>query len=126
VLPAMKAAGYGRIVLVGSVAARTTPKIAGAAYVASKAALSGLARSIVTEYAGTGVTVNVIAPGRILTPMTGPAHSAQNQAALQRIPVGRLGDPTDVAAAAAYLASEDAGFINGAILDVNGGEFAPV
>src|SRR5690606_31040429 len=72
VVTAMRSRGFGRIILIGSVAARTMPRIAGPAYVASKAALSGLCRSILASCAGTGVTVNLIAPGRILTEMTGP------------------------------------------------------
>jgi 3-oxoacyl-[acyl-carrier protein] reductase len=125
VVPAMASQGFGRIVFIGSVAARTMPRIAGASYVASKAGLAGLARTLVNEYAGRGVTVNTIAPGRILTEMTMPIDSPANRAAVARIPAGRLGQPDDVAAAVEFLTSASAGFINGAILDVNGGEFLP-
>jgi 3-oxoacyl-[acyl-carrier protein] reductase len=72
------------------------------------------------------VTVNIVAPGRIVTEMAGTPESAVNRAALERIPVGRLGEPMDVASMIGFLASSDAGFINGAIIDVNGGEFAPL
>lgn len=126
VLPTMLERGFGRVVLVGSIAGRTVPRVAGTAYVVSKAGLAGLCRSLLASSIGSGVTVNMIAPGRILTEMTGPADSETNRAALRRIPVGRLGEVADIAAAAAFLASQDAGFINGAIVDVNGGEFAPL
>ncbi|MDK4732026.1 3-oxoacyl-ACP reductase FabG [Rhizobium sp. CNPSo 3490] len=125
VLPAMKEKGYGRIIFVGSLAGRTRPRIAGASYVASKAALSGLSRVLVSQYAQYGITSNVVAPGRILTPLTGSPETKTNIDALTRIPAGRLGDPDEVAAVIAFLATEDAGFVNGAIIDVNGGEFAP-
>lgn len=124
VLQTMKARRSGRIIFIGSIAARATPKIAGSAYVASKAALAGLSRSVLSASKGTGVTTNVVAPGRILTDMAGAADSEANRQALQRIPAGRLGTPEDVADVVAFLASERAGFINGAIIDVNGGEFA--
>ncbi|PDS99279.1 3-ketoacyl-ACP reductase [Rhizobium sp. S9] len=125
VLPAMKEKGYGRIIFVGSVAGRTRPRIAGASYVASKAALSGLSRVLVSQYAPYGITSNVVAPGRILTPLIGSPESKTNVDALTRIPAGRLGEPDEVATVIAFLASEHAGFVNGAIIDVNGGEFAP-
>jgi 3-oxoacyl-[acyl-carrier protein] reductase len=125
VCAAMMGSGFGRIVLVGSVAARSRPKIAGASYVASKAAIAGLAKSLVGPYAPYGITVNLVAPGRIVTNMSGPPDSASNKAALRNIPAGRLGDPDDVAAVVEFLVSEDAGFVNGAIIDVNGGEFVP-
>ncbi|MDX0481922.1 SDR family oxidoreductase [Sinorhizobium medicae] len=123
--PAMAAERFGRIVFISSVAGRALPRIAGTSYVASKAALSGLARSLVSEYGPRGVTINTIAPGRILTEMTGPEDSPTNQAALTRIPSGRLGHPEDIAAVVTFLASEKAGFVNGAIIDVNGGEYMP-
>lgn len=125
-LPAMIDRGFGRVVLVGSIAGRTVPRIAGAAYAASKAALAGLARSLVAASAGTSVTVNMVAPGHIATGMIGPLESEASTAAIARIPVGRIGAPEDVAAAITFLISDDAGFINGAILDINGGEFAPL
>ncbi|EJC71707.1 3-oxoacyl-ACP reductase FabG [Rhizobium hidalgonense] len=125
VLPAMKDKGYGRVIFVGSLAGRTRPRIAGGSYVASKAALSGLSRVLVSQYAPYGITSNVVAPGRILTPLTGSPDTKTNVDALTRIPSRRLGDPDEVAAVIAFLASKDAGFVNGAIIDVNGGEFAP-
>ncbi|CAN7609540.1 3-oxoacyl-ACP reductase FabG [Pararhizobium sp. LjRoot235] len=126
VVPAMAQQGFGRIILIGSIAGRAIPKVAGTAYVVSKAALSGLSRSLLAACAGTGVTVNIIAPGRIATDMAGAPDSAVNRAALARIPVGRLGEPADVASTIGFLVSSDAGFINGAIIDVNGGEFSPL
>lgn len=122
---AMASRGFGRIVLIGSLAARTRPQVAGVAYTVSKAGLGGLARALVSEFAGKGVTVNVVAPGRIISPMSGSPESPVNIEAMKRIPTGRLGVAEDVSAAVAFLVSEEASFINGAILDVNGGEFVP-
>ena len=126
VLPHMMEHRFGRIVFVSSIAGRTIPKISGAAYATSKSALAGLARSLVAASAGHGTTVNIVAPGRIATEMAGAPDSEANRAALARIPVGRIGMPEDVAAAICFLVSEGAEFINGAVLDVNGGEFAPL
>ncbi|WP_421566367.1 3-oxoacyl-ACP reductase FabG [Ochrobactrum sp. EDr1-4] len=125
-LPHMQQTGFGRIIFIGSVAGRTIPHIASGAYAASKAGLAGLARSLVGQYSHFGVTINVIAPGRIATQMAGDIDSPHNKTALARIPVGRIGTVDDVANVVGFLASEQSGFINGAILDVNGGEFAPV
>lgn len=125
VLPGMVRHGFGRIVFIGSVAGRTLPRIAGSAYVASKAAIAGLARSLVWPYAAHGITVNVVAPGRIATAMAGASGNQINRAAITRIPAGRMGDPHEVAAVVGFLADDEAAFVNGAILDVNGGEYAP-
>ncbi len=126
VLPDLIANRFGRIILIGSIAGRTVPRIAGSAYTASKAALSGCLRSLIAATSGTGVTVNLIAPGNIITEMTDAPDSKESRAALARIPVGRLGEPKDVATVLSFLAREEAGFINGATIDVNGGEFAPL
>lgn len=124
-LPDMTQLGSGRIVLIGSLAARTMPRIAGASYVASKSALVGLARSIVGEYSSRGITANTVCPGRILTEMTGAPDAPANRSALERIPIGRLGRPTDIARVVEFLMQENSDFINGSIIDVNGGEFVP-
>jgi len=123
VVQGMVEGGFGRIVLVGSLAARGRPKIAGTSYVASKAALSGLARALIEPYSSHGITVNLVAPGRILTGMSGSANSPSNLAALERIPSRRFGKPEEVAALIAFLVHESSGFINGATIDINGGEF---
>lgn len=74
-------------------------------------------------YSRAGITVNLVAPGRILTDMSGRADSPANLDALGRIPCGRFGRPDEVAALVAFLAKETSGFINGATIDINGGEF---
>jgi 3-oxoacyl-[acyl-carrier protein] reductase len=125
VLPAMMAARFGRIVVIGSQAARTIPVLAGSAYVASKAGLSGLTRALVAEYAGYGITINTVSPGNVATKMTGGDGSAAMKAAVARIPAGRVGAPEDFPGLIAFLCSEEASFINGAVIDVTGGEYVP-
>ena len=90
-------------------------------YVASKAGLIGLTKSLAQELATRNVTVNCIAPGFIATPMTDVLNEKQKEAILGRIPAGRMGGPGDIAAAALYLASDEAGYVTGQTLHVNGG-----
>lgn len=122
--PTMIAKGYGRIINIGSVAGRAMPLIAGPHYAASKAGLVGLTRAAARDLAPHGITVNCIAPGRIVSDLTGPPEAAVNRSALTRIPVGRFGTPEEVAHVVAFLASPTAGFITGATIDITGGEFA--
>ncbi|WP_369726237.1 SDR family oxidoreductase [Bradyrhizobium sp. LLZ17] len=124
VAPAMIAQGYGRIINIGSLAGRAMPMIAGPHYAASKAGLVGLTRAAARDLAPHGVTVNCIAPGRILSGLTGPPEAAVNRSALTRIPVGRFGAAEEVAHVASFLASPMTGFITGATIDITGGEFA--
>jgi 3-oxoacyl-[acyl-carrier protein] reductase len=90
-------------------------------YAASKAGLIGLTKSLARELASRGITVNVIAPGLIETDMTGVLSDEVRQAILQKIPLGKLGQPDDIAAAVAYLASVEAKYITGQVLAVDGG-----
>ena len=123
VLPGMMEARYGRIILTGSMGTRDIPRFGGAAYVASKAALSGLMHSLVSEYSEYGITTNVIAPGNIITNMTETLDPATWEQVVGRVPLGRLGRPEDIAGAVLLLCSTDGSFINGATIDVNGGEY---
>ena len=124
-LPVMARRGGGRIVNIGSQGGRSKPEATGSAYAASKAGLIGLTRALAAEGAADGITANYVAPGVVETPMMG-AFTAETQArVVGRIPVGRIGQPRDIAAAALFLASLQAEFITGAILDVNGGMFMP-
>jgi len=124
-IPAMRERGFGRIVNIASLAGRTRSVVSGATYMASKAAVIGLSRSIATEMARRGITTNCVAPGRILTEMAMQAGPEVNARYAQAIPVGRLGTPDEVGAAIAFLCRDDAGFINGAVLDINGGFYMP-
>jgi 3-oxoacyl-[acyl-carrier protein] reductase len=90
-------------------------------YAASKAGLIGLTKSLARELASRGITVNAIAPGLIETDMTGVLSDEIRQAILQKIPLGKLGQPDDIAAAVAYLASAEAKYITGQVLAVDGG-----
>lgn len=115
-LPAMREAGYGRVLAIGSSAGKAGGATSAAAYAASKAGVMTLAKSIANEYARHGVTSNVLAPALIDTEMI-----AQTRGMVDRIPVGRLGTPDDVAALVAFLCSEHAGYITGEVTDINGG-----
>lgn len=120
-IPAMRARKWGRIVNMASQAARTRSDATNPHYATSKAALIGFSRSLALEVAGDGITVNCVAPGRIRTEMTARMGEAADRAYAARSAVGRVGEPGDIAAAVAFLASERASFITGTTLDVNGG-----
>jgi 3-oxoacyl-[acyl-carrier protein] reductase len=110
----------GRIINITSIVG-VTGNPGQANYVASKAGVIGLTKSLAQELATRGVTVNCIAPGFIATPMTDVLNDTQKTAILTRIPAGRMGGPEDIAAAVLYLASNEAGYITGQTLHVNGG-----
>ncbi len=122
VVPSMVRARYGRIVSVTSVVARLgNPGQAN--YAAAKAGIEGLTRSLARELASRNITVNCVAPGFIDTDMTRALGEAQRAALSEKIPLGRLGQPADVAAAVRFLVGDGASYITGAILDVNGGMY---
>jgi 3-oxoacyl-[acyl-carrier protein] reductase len=111
---------FGRIVNIGSVVGATGNPGQGN-YAASKAGLIGMSKALAAEVASRNITVNVIAPGFIATPMTEALNDKQREAILANVPVGRLGTSEDVAAAAVYLASNEAAYVTGTTLHINGG-----
>jgi len=121
-LPGMMRNRWGRIINISSVVGQ-----AGGAgqvnYAASKAGLIGLSKSLAQELGCRGITVNVVAPGYIATDMTKGLPEERKQKILAAIPVERIGTPDDVAAAVKFLASEEAGYITGHVLAVNGGMY---
>ena len=121
VLPAMKERRYGKIVNISSLAGESGGILAGVDYSASKGGLLALTRKVALDAAAFGVNVNAIAPGTTRTPMVDALSEADRVALVSRIPLGRLGTPDDIAHAAVFLASDEASFITGATLDVNGG-----
>ncbi len=117
--PMMKAR-FGRIISVTSVVG-VTGNPGQANYAASKAGLIGMSKALAQELASRNITVNCIAPGFIASPMTDALNEAQKTGLMARIPAARLGEGSDIAAAAVYLASREAGYVTGATLHVNGG-----
>ena len=111
---------HGRILFVSSVVG-TTGNPGQANYAAAKSALSGMAKSIALEVANYGITVNCIAPGFMRSPMTDALDDKQKDAILTRIPAKRMGSGADVAAAVAYLASDEAAYVTGQTFHINGG-----
>jgi len=118
----MMRARAGRIINISSVVAQTG-NAGQANYVASKAGLIGLTKAIAMEIASRNITVNAVAPGFIKTPMTDVLPDKVKEELNTRIPLGRMGTARDVAAAIVFLASDEAGYITGHVLDVNGGMY---
>jgi NAD(P)-dependent dehydrogenase (short-subunit alcohol dehydrogenase family) len=127
VIDGMVTAGWGRIILISSSGAQSgAPRMAH--YVASKAGVMGLTKALALEFAKQGITVNCVPPGSIDTPMLRGAVSdgstgSQVEQMAAMLPVGRLGRGEDIAAACSFFASEEAGYITGQILGVNGGRY---
>lgn len=124
VLPDMVSAGWGRIITISSSSTHSgVPYMSH--YVAAKSGVNGLTKSLALEYGPAGITVNAVPPGFIDTPMLRAAEDngelGDIQRTIEQTPVRRMGRPEDIAAACAFLASEEAGYITGQILGVNGG-----
>jgi 3-oxoacyl-[acyl-carrier protein] reductase len=111
---------WGRVVNITSIVA-LTGNPGQANYAAAKAGMIGMTKSLAAEVASRGITVNCVAPGLIETAMTDALSEQQRALLLERVPVGRLGSTADVAAAVGYLASEEAAYVTGQTLHVNGG-----
>lgn len=116
----MMKARHGRIINISSVVAQMgNPGQVN--YVASKAGLVGLSKALAQEVASRGITVNCVAPGFIETAMTEKLNDSQREVILRAVPQGRMGKPSEIAAAVVYLASQEAGYVTGTTLHVNGG-----
>ena len=127
VLPHMVKVAYGRVINMGSKAGRFGSLFAGANYAASKGAIQAFSLQIAQEFGPHGITCNTLCPGVVLTPrverlLAERQTEAERQKILNSIPVRRHGTVEDIAAAVAYFASEESGFVNGASLDINGGQ----
>jgi len=116
----MAGRGWGRVINISSIVGRIG-NFGQANYAAAKAGLIGFTKTLAREYARKGVTVNAIAPGFVRTRMLDGVPEKAMETVLATTPVGRLGDPMEIAASALYLASPVAGFVTGHVLDINGG-----
>ena len=114
----------GRIIGIGSIVG-TTGNPGQANYAAAKAGLIGMSKALAQEVGSRGITVNVVSPGFVVTPMTDALTDAQKTKLGEQIPLGRLGQPEDIAGAVVYLASDAAAWVTGATLHVNGGMAMP-
>jgi len=113
---------YGRIINISSVVG-LTGNPGQANYVASKAGMIGMSKSLASEVASRGITINCVAPGFIESPMTDILNEQQRAAILGKIPAGKMGSSQDIANGVAFLASKEAGYITGTTLHINGGMF---
>jgi 3-oxoacyl-[acyl-carrier protein] reductase len=113
-------ARHGRIISISSIVG-VTGNPGQANYAASKAGMIGFSKALAAEVASRGITVNVVAPGFIETPMTDELGESQREALLGRVPVGRLGTADEVASAVLFLASAESAYITGSTIHVNGG-----
>jgi len=118
--PGMVRARFGRIVLVGSVAG-LSGSAGQANYGAAKAGLVGLTRAVARELGSRGITVNLVAPGPIVTAMTDALTDDRKAQMTGQVPLGRFGTPEEVAAVVAFLCSDAAGYVSGAVVPVDGG-----
>lgn len=122
-LPLLRRSCAGRIINTVSSVARFASPLTGGAYAASKTALIGFSRVLAVELAGSRITVNCVAPGRIVTPLSREYDPSVDRDYIPKVPVRRLGQPDDIARAVGFLASRAADAISGTVLDVNGGTF---
>lgn len=122
-LPVMIRNNWGRIINISSQAGRTFSRVAGSHYAASKSGLIGFTRKLAVECGKYGITANCIAPGRVISPMVNAVSKEKNEEFVKISAVGRLGKPEEVAATVLFLCSDEAGYITGATIDVNGGMF---
>ncbi len=121
VIDGMREREFGRIVNIGSINGRAG-QYGQVNYAAAKSGIHGFTKALALEGAAKGITVNAVAPGYVLTDMVRAVPEKVLEKIIQRIPVGRLGDPEDIARSVMFLVADEAGFITGSTLDVNGGQ----
>jgi 3-oxoacyl-[acyl-carrier protein] reductase len=124
-IPAMREQGYGRVVLTSSITGTTVGAEGYSVYGASKAAMLGLMRGMALEVVGDGVTINAILPGNVRTPLVEGLDAEYMDWILRAIPMGRLAEPEELGWAVRFLASEEAGYITGQTLVLDGGQLLP-
>lgn len=122
IIPGMRKRGYGRIINISSMNGQRG-QFGQSNYAAAKAGLLGFTRSIAQETAGRGITANAVCPGFIMTEMTAAMRTEVLDAEMAKIPVGRMGQPMDIAETVAFLAGEKSSFITGTTVSVNGGQY---
>ncbi len=125
VMPLMRRNHWGRIINISSRGGRTASPVASAHYAATKAGLIGFTRIAALEGAADGITANCVAPGPIESAMTAGSSPEVRAAFARSVPLGRYGDPEEIASAVSFLAGNGSSFITGAIFDINGGTYMP-
>jgi 3-oxoacyl-[acyl-carrier protein] reductase len=121
----MRAAGYGRIVITSSITGPIVAHPVGAHYGASKAALLGLMRTVALEVVREGITINAVQPGNVRTPAFERLPESNQQEMVESIPLGRLAEPEEIGWAVRYLVSDEAAYVTGQTLILDGGQVLP-